>query len=61
MRNQTEGNNFLKSHQLDLAAFANQFLTLLTTTVKESVNDAAKIFIQELKPRAYQSHRNYKY
>lgn len=48
MQNQTEGNNLLKSYQPDLAAFVNQFLTLLTNTVKESVNDATQNLVHEL-------------
>ncbi|MDB5005696.1 MAG: hypothetical protein JWP45_89 [Mucilaginibacter sp.] len=48
MQNQTEGNNLLKGYQPGIAAFVNEFLTLLTITVKESVNDAAKNLVQEL-------------
>jgi excisionase family DNA binding protein len=48
MQNQTEGNNLLKGYQPGISAFVNEFLTLLSNTVKESVNDAAKNLVQEL-------------
>ena len=48
MQNQTEGNNLLKGYQPGLTAFVNEFLTLLTNTVKESVNDAAQNIFGEL-------------
>jgi len=48
MQNQTEGNNLLKGYQPGLTAFVNEFLTLLTNTVKDSVNDAAQNIVNEL-------------
>ena len=48
MQTQTEGKTVLKSYKTDVSAFVNQFLTLLTNTVKESVNDAAQNFFNEL-------------
>jgi hypothetical protein len=42
MMNQTEGNNQYKTYQPELGALVNQFLTLITVTVQESVNHAAK-------------------
>jgi excisionase family DNA binding protein len=48
MQNQTEGNNLLNGYQPGIAAFVNEFLTLLTNTVKESVNDAAQNIFHEL-------------
>jgi len=48
MQNQTEGNNLLKGYQPGITAFVNEFLTLLTNTVKDSVNDAAQNIFNEL-------------
>jgi len=48
MQNQQEGNNLQKGYQPGIAAFVNEFLTLITNTVKESVNDATKNIVNEL-------------
>lgn len=46
--NQTEGNNQYKTYQPELGALVNQFLTLITVTVQESVNHAAQNIFSEL-------------
>ncbi|PAW95322.1 hypothetical protein CKK33_18165 [Mucilaginibacter sp. MD40] len=48
MASQTEGNNILKGQQLSMVTFVNQFLTLVTDAVQESVDKAAKNIIAEL-------------
>lgn len=48
MTNQTEGKNQPKTYQPEIGAFVEQFLTLISLTVQNSVNSAAQNIINEL-------------
>lgn len=56
MFSQPEGKSHLLPYQPDsVGALANQFLTLLATTITESVNHAAQNILSELKQKQHEN------